>query len=79
MQIVRPRPTAVGDQVFGGKVRVTIFGISTRGWNMTNADGLPSKSFTISDTTVEEVYDLLYSVIRDYVSPVRREHNGNQT
>lgn len=68
MRIVEQRRKPQGDRIFNGKVRVNIQGISTSGRSMTSSDGMPGRSITVDMTTVEEVYELINSIIRDVVA-----------
>lgn len=52
-------------RTFSGKVRVTIIGLALGGGAMTDIDDMPTRSLTLSFTTVNEVYDLIYSIVKD--------------
>ena len=65
MKIVVPRKQALEGKVWSGKVRVTIQAIATDGLMMTAVNGMPGRSMTLKGTTVEELFELFYSVVKD--------------
>ena len=67
MKLVQPRRQGQGSQIFSGKVKVSIQGVATNGLIMSKVSGQPAKSFTLSEVTVEEVYNLLHSVVEEII------------
>ena len=67
MKLVERRKQGMEEKIFSGKVSVTIQGVAYNGKKMSEASGMPSLSFTLSEVTVEEVYNLLHSVVEEVI------------